>query len=136
MGKAGKRIALGTAFAAVVGYAAGVLTAPKSGKQTRAGIKSAANDSISEAERQLKKLHTQLTRLMNEAKAQTEDARGKSKTEIKGVVEKSKLVREKARELLSAVHEGDADGKDLKKTIAETTDAVESLKAYLKKPSA
>jgi len=58
MNKSTKRLALGTVFAAAVGYLTGILTAPKSGKETRKDIKDAAEHGMAEAEKQLKKLHT------------------------------------------------------------------------------
>ena len=135
MGKAGKSIAFGTAFAVAAGYVAGVLTAPKSGKQTRTDLKNAATENITQAEKRLKKLHTQLAGLLVEANTQAEGAKGKARTEMNGVIDKAKTVREKARELLSAVHEGDAEDKELKLAIANTAKAVEDLKTYLKKPA-
>jgi gas vesicle protein len=38
-----KRVAIGSGIAAAAGFVAGVLTAPKSGKETRADIKTATN---------------------------------------------------------------------------------------------
>jgi len=45
----------------------------------------------------------------------------------------AKVAKEKAREILSAVHEGDADDKDLKKAVDEASKAVAHLRTYLKK---
>ena len=50
------------------GYLAGILTAPKSGKETREDIKDTAVKTYSEAEKQLKKLHTELNDVLAEAK--------------------------------------------------------------------
>jgi len=41
----GKKVALGALIAASVGYVAGVLTAPKSGKETRQDIKNTGRKS-------------------------------------------------------------------------------------------
>ena len=133
MAKTGKKIAVGTAIAAAAGYVAGILTAPKSGKQTRADIKSAAVESITDAEKKLKKLHTQLATLLNDAKSRADDASGKAKRELDKLIETSQTVREKAREVLSAAHDGDVEDKDLKTAISSATEAVEALKTYLTK---
>jgi gas vesicle protein len=133
MGKStGKRVAIGAAVAGVAGYVAGILTAPKSGKETRKEIKDTAVKGISEAEKQLKKLHNELNSLLGEAKQKAEKFTGKARQEFDDAVSKSQAVREKARELLSAIHEGDADDKDLKKAIGDANKAVEHLKSYLK----
>jgi len=133
MKNAAKKFAIGTVIAAAAGYIAGILTAPKSGKETRADIKNAAEQGLAEAERQLKKLHTELNSVIAEAKAKAETVKGKAQEELNKAVATAQAVKEKARELLSAVHEGDADDKDLKKAIDEANKAVEHLKSYLKK---
>jgi gas vesicle protein len=133
MNKSAKRFALGTVIAAAAGYLAGILTAPKSGKETRDDIKTAAENSVSEAERQLKKLHTELNTAISEATSRLEEVSGKAHTELEKITQSSTAVKEKAREILSAVHEGHADDKDLKKAIAEAEKAVSYLKRYLAK---
>jgi gas vesicle protein len=134
MGKAAKRFAIGAIVAAAAGYVTGVLTAPKSGKETRSDIKSAANQKMTEAERQLKKLHTELTTLLNRTKSEASELKGKARQDYDEVVRLSQTVREKAREVLSALHEdGAVEDKDLKKAIDDANKAVEHLKKYIKK---
>lgn len=128
-----KKIAIGTVAAAAAGYVAGILTAPKSGKETRADIKDKASDGFNEAERQLKRLHTQLTNAMDDARDQTGRLTGKARRELEDAMDKTKLAREKARDLLSAFHEGDADDKDLRKAIKDANKSLDHLKSYLKK---
>lgn len=128
-----KRFALGAALAAAAGYAAGVLTAPKSGKETRAEIQKRAVAGKVEAEKQLKKLHTQLSNTIDEAKGRASDLKGQAKVQLNDATDKGVKAKEKARELLSALHEGDADDKDLQKAISDAKSAIDSLKDYLKK---
>ncbi len=128
-----KRFAVGAFIAAIAGYIAGILTAPKSGQETRKDIKDVTVRSINEAEKQLKKLHTELTELLGEAKTQVDKLSGKAKEEVAELVEVAKKAKEKARELLSATHEGDADDKELHSAITEANKAIEHLKSYLKK---
>jgi gas vesicle protein len=134
MGKdTAKKFALGTMLAAAAGYLAGILTAPKSGKETREDIKTTAVKTYSEAEKQLKKLHTELNDVLAEAKSRLNDVKGKTHEDLEKAVDAGKMVKEKARELLSAVHEGDADDNDLQSAIKEANKAVEHLKSYLQK---
>jgi gas vesicle protein len=133
MNKSTKRFALGTIFAAVIGYVAGILTAPKSGKETREDIKEGVKHGIVEAEKQLKQLHTQLNEVIEEAKTKAIEFKGKALDELEQLVGKSKAAKEKARELLSNIHEGEADDKELKKAIDDANKAVEHLRNYLKK---
>lgn len=128
-----KKLALGAVIAGAVGYVAGVLTAPKSGKETRADIKDGAGRVLAEAERRLKSLHTELASLLVQARSVAESLSGKAKGELEKAMVAGAAVKEKARELLSAAHEGTAEDKDLEKAVKEATKAVEHLKVFLKK---
>lgn len=128
-----KKLAVGTVIAAAAGYIAGILTAPKSGKETREDIKTTAHTAYAMAEKELKALHTELDKLISEARSRAGDLKDVSKENLDKAVSNAKAAKEKARELLSAVHEGDADDKDLKKAIDEANKAAAHLKAYLKK---
>lgn len=132
MGKV-KRLAVGTAIAGAAGYVAGILTAPKSGKQTRKDLREAADLQMSETEKQLKSLHTDLGKAVDDAKKRGSDMSGKAEKELKNLVDKAKDTKEKVREVLSAIHEGDASDKDLKKAVADARHSLAHLKDYLKK---
>jgi gas vesicle protein len=132
MGKA-KKFALGTLFAAAAGYLAGILTAPKSGKETRKDLKDATAKGLSEAEKQLKKLHTEMNAMLTKAKTEAGSLKGKAREDLDAAIAKAFGVKEKAREVLSAVHEGSADDKELKKAIDDATKSIEHLKKYLAK---
>jgi gas vesicle protein len=62
-----KGIAVGSGLAALAGFLAGLLTAPKSGKATRNDIKKAAENSRSQGEKDLKKLHKDLDSIISES---------------------------------------------------------------------
>jgi len=128
-----KKVAIGSGIAAAVGYLAGILTAPKSGKQTRSDIKKTADKTVIEAEKELKKLHTELSKLIDEAKKGSTKLSSKAKKEADDLVDKAKDTKEKAREMLSAIHEGDTDDRDLKKAIKDANAAIDHLKDYIKK---
>ena len=66
----GKRanFAIGAAIAAGVGYLAGILTAPKSGKETRADIKAKANELKEKAEAEVDKAKSSATDALDDAK--------------------------------------------------------------------
>jgi len=129
----GKKFALGAAVAAVGGYVAGVLTAPKSGKETRADIRKAASESMSEAEKQLKSLHTQMNDLLDQAKEQAEQLKGRTRHEYDTLIEKTQAAKERTRELLSTLHEDVAEDKELQQAIKDADKAIEHLKTFLKK---
>jgi len=126
-----KKFAIGAALSAVVGYVAGVLTAPKSGKETRDDIVDKAKEGYNAAEKELKKLHTELTDVLDEMGDRIDSFRNRK--EVTGAVDKARDAKQKAREVLSALHDGESDDKELKQAIADATKAIQNLKDYLKK---
>jgi gas vesicle protein len=133
MDKRTKKFAVGAMIAAAAGYVAGILTAPKSGKETRKDIKDGAAHAYTAAEKELKALHTELSKLMDQGRNRANEFKGTAQENMDKAMAAAKMAKDKARELLSAVHEGDADDKDLKKAIDEATKAVDHLKSFLKK---
>jgi|SRR3981081_1768424 len=133
MGKAIKKIMAVVGLAALAGYVAGLLTAPKSGQETREDIKSVAQNGLNEAEKQLKRASTELGSLIEDSKKRANDLGEKARRELEGLVSKARIAREKAREVLTAIHDGNAEDKDLNEAIDETNNAIEHLRAYLKK---
>jgi gas vesicle protein len=126
-----KKLAIGAALSAVLGYIAGILTAPKSGRETRTDIKNKAHETYSAAEAKLKKLHTELTDVIDEVSDRITSF--KNRKDVSGALDKGRDAKQKAREVLSALHDGETDDKELKKAIADATDAIEHLRAFLRK---
>lgn len=133
MNKTAKRLAIGAVLAGVAGYVAGILTAPKSGKETREDIKTAAERGMAEAEKQLKRLHTQMNDVIAQAKEKVLTLRGSAEKDLQNAIDKAAVAKEKARDLLSALHEGGAEDKDLKKAIEDANKAISHLRSYLSK---
>jgi len=128
-----KKFALGTIFAAVAGYIAGLLTAPKSGKETREDIKDTADKTVAEAKKDLEKLHTDLEQLIGKVKSEGDALTGKAKDQFDTAVSKATETKDKAQNILGALRKGNTKDQDLKKAIAEATDALDHLKTYLTK---
>ena len=128
-----KKAAITGTVAAAAGYVAGVLTAPKSGKQTREDIKAATDDGRTEAEKDLKRLQAELEKVIKDAKANSGKLGVKAQKELGELLDKAKDSKQKVREVLSAVHEGDAEDRDLQRAVRSANTAVKSLRKYLKK---
>ena len=127
-----KKVALGAAITAILGYIAGILTAPKSGKETRNDIKEKAVETYSAAEKELKKLHTELSDIIDEVSDRISSFTNRK--DVSQALDKGRDAKQKAREVLSMLHEGgETDDKDLKKAINDATKAIEHLRDYLKK---
>lgn len=129
----GKKIAAGAAVAGLVGYVVGVLTAPKSGKETREDIKHTATKAKTQAEKKLKELHSELNRKLELAKKRGTKLTGKAREEFDKAISSADAVKEKVREMLSALHEGDADDPELKQALDDAKKALKNLEKYVKK---
>lgn len=133
MRKRERNIAIGTLIAAGIGYAAGVLTAPKSGRETRKDLQQAAVKAKKEAEKNFKQLHGELTKLIAAGKKHGKNLAATKKKEFDAVLEKAESAKQKVREILSSIHEGDAEDKDLQKAVTEVKAAIEHLGKYIEK---
>ncbi len=133
MGKRERNFAFGALIAAGAGYIAGVLTAPKSGKETRKDIAKNASKAKTEGEKQLKKLHSEINELIDVADKKSKTAKVKADKELQKALERAKEAKQKARLLLSALHDGDADDPNLKEVIKEVKAAKANLAKFLKK---
>jgi gas vesicle protein len=128
-----KGIAIGSGLAAIAGFLAGILTAPKSGKATRKDIKSAAENSRFEAEKDLKKLHKDLDSIIGESKGKSKKLSKKTQKDLQIALDTAADTKEKVREVLSAIRQGDAKDQDLKRAIKNANTSLEHLRDFLKK---
>ena len=128
-----KRLAIGSAIAAGAGYVVGILTAPKSGKETRADVKQAAGENFAQAEKELKRLNAELGRVIDEARIKGDRLGAKARNDLSELIDNAKDTKEKVREVISAVHEGEAEDADLKKAVKQANNALKNLQAFLKK---
>ncbi|HEX5797132.1 MAG TPA: YtxH domain-containing protein [Candidatus Saccharimonadales bacterium] len=127
------KLAIGAAIAAGVGYVAGLLSAPRSGKRTRKKLAKSANQAKIDSEKQLKKLYGELNVLLSDADAKLKKAKKGAAAELKKRVAAAKDTKEKVKLILSALHSGEADDPDLQKMIAEAKNAKADLAKFLKK---
>lgn len=127
------KVIVATAIAAGAGFVAGILSAPKSGKQTRKDIAVKASKAKTEGEKQLKNLYSELTDVVDRGEKKVNSSKAKADKSLKNAVKKAQETKDKAKMLLSALHDGDADDPDLKKMIAEVQKAKSNLIKYIKK---
>ncbi|HVX48397.1 MAG TPA: YtxH domain-containing protein [Candidatus Saccharimonadales bacterium] len=128
-----KKIAIGSAIAGVAGFVAGVLTAPKSGKETREDIKETADRGVDEAEKDFKKLQDEVDKVIKQAKANRAKLSKSAQAELNDLIDKAKDGKGKAGEVFSAVRDGEAEDRDLDRAIKSASRSLDHLKKYLKK---
>ncbi len=128
-----KAVAIGGMIAAAAGYVAGVLTAPKSGKETREDIKNAATETYAKAEKELKKLNLQLSDLIEQGRDRADKLGTRARSELNDLIDAARDAKSKVREVISAIHEGDAEDRDLKRAVNDAKKAIDNLNKYLRK---
>jgi gas vesicle protein len=128
----GRKLAIGAALAGAVGYVTGILTAPKSGKETREDIADRADELKEGAEEQLQSAHDELNELIQSAKNKSVALGSKAREEFNEAVVRAKDAQNKAAHVLKAVHSGQADDPELSKAIKQAKQAQKNLSKYLK----
>jgi gas vesicle protein len=119
--------------AAIVGFLAGILTAPKSGKETREDIKNTANRVVSEAEKKLKQVHAELGVVLMDAKEVLQGKTGNARADLSKALESAKETQQKVKTLLTSLRDGGAsDNPELDQAIKEAKSALIHLKKYMK----
>jgi len=108
----GKKFGLGILVGAVAGVVTGLLTAPKSGKETRQDIKKKAEEVKGSAERKLKEAHKELDKLSNESKAKAKALQGKAKDEMDELGKKADALKERVKGAITSIKSGDDDNDD------------------------
>lgn len=126
-----KKWAMRALFAAGIGYVVGLLTAPKSGKETRQDIQSAASKAKKDAEKKLKAAHKELGDLLDKGKDRATKLTKQAKDEYQNLSNRATNAKQRASELLSAIHEGEADDIELQKAIDEAKKASDHLRKFL-----
>lgn len=137
MGK-GKKFGVGVLLGAAAGLVTGLLTAPKSGKETRQDIKNKAGEWRGAAERKLKEAHKELDKLAGEAKAKAKGLQGKAKEEMEGYAKKADELKERVKSAITSIKSGDDDNDDatidkLLKDLAALKDKVAQKAKNIKK---
>lgn len=110
-----------------LGYGLGVLTAPRSGRQTRKHLKKAADNSVSDIEKDLKKVYSQTKDSLSEFNRKNPSLNSKLKT-VSSSALKSQA---KVKELLSAIHGQDNVDDDLSAALNSAKSSLAELKKYL-----
>jgi gas vesicle protein len=128
----GRNIAVGSAIAGLLGYAAGILTAPKSGKQTREDIANKAGDVKDNIEDQLYQLNEELKELIKSTKVKTMSLNSSARAEFNEAVVKAKDAQNKSMEVLKAAKAGEASDPDLNKAVKQARQAIKNLSRFLK----
>jgi gas vesicle protein len=128
----GRKLAIGSAIAGAAGYLAGVLTAPKAGKQTRKDIVNKAGDLKDDAEGQLLDLNAELKDMIKQTKVKTVALSSTARAEFNEAVVKAKDAQNKSAQVLKAAKAGEASDPDLNKAVKQARMALKNLGKFFK----
>jgi gas vesicle protein len=128
-----KQILVGSGLAAVAGYLAGILTAPKSGKQTRGDIVNNSKRAVKKAEREAKKVQAEADDAVKQLKKQGAKASKLSKDDFNDLTDKAKTAGTKAKAVATAFKDGKADDEELNRAVNQAKSAVKNVRKYLQK---
>jgi gas vesicle protein len=127
-----EKAALALVVGAAIGYAAGILTAPKSGKETREDLKDAGVMIKKSAEAKLAEAKEDLGKVIDEVTEKAQELSGRARKEADELLVKAKASQAKAKEVLNAVKSGESSDKDLQKAVLDAKDAKNHLVRFLK----
>ena len=126
------KLALGALIGGIAGYITGVLTAPKSGKQTRTDIVDKVESVKDGAESQLQDAVDELNGTINNLKSKGVALSAKARSEYDETLMKAKDAQNKATQVLKAVKAGEANDPELNKAVRQARQAAKNLSKYLK----
>jgi gas vesicle protein len=128
----GNKFIKGGILGALVGAVAGILFAPKSGKETREDLKQQATKAKSETEKQLKQLFQEVNEQVVHGKTKAQTLSAKAKSELEEVIDAAQPLQAKLKELISNVREGsDIDDSEVESTMDKARSAAESIRKKL-----
>jgi gas vesicle protein len=127
-----RKIAIGSAIAGAAGYIAGILSAPRSGRQTRQEIANKAEDVKGSTEDQLQELSDELKDMIRTTKDKTTSLSSTARAELNEAVVRAKDAQNKAGQVLKAVRAGEASDPDLNRAIKQAKQAAKNLGKYMK----
>jgi len=128
----GRKIAVGSAVAGVAGYLAGVLTAPKSGRETRDELAQKAGEVKDTAEDQLLEVNEELKEMIKSTKVKTVALSSTARAEFNEALMRAKDAQNKSTQVLKAVKKGEATDPDLNKAVKQARLAMRNLGKFFK----
>jgi gas vesicle protein len=128
----GKKMAVSALIAGVGGYITGVLTAPKSGKETRRDLVEDAEGLKDSTEDQLKRANDELKSLLNDTKTKSVALSAQAREEFNEAVLRAKDAQNKTSTTLKALKAGKAEDPELNKAVKQARLAVKNLSKYFK----
>ncbi len=131
MSKEVKKVGLALLVGVAAGYALGILTAPKSGKETRNDIKETGSKAYKAAEIKLKGSYEDLSAVIARATEQTKKFSLKSREQLDSLLASAHDAQGRVMQLIASVRSGDATKELLEDTIVAAEVAKDKLQDFI-----
>jgi gas vesicle protein len=128
----GRKMAVSALIAGAAGYLGGLLTAPKSGKETRKQLAEEAEGLKESTEEQLQKANDELKVVIKDAKTKTVALSASAREEFNEALIRAKDAQNKATTTLKAMKSGEAEDPELNKAVKQAKQAAKNLSKYFK----
>ncbi len=130
--KTGRKVAVGALIAGVGGYLAGLLTAPKSGEETREDLANKAVDIKEDTAHQLQVAGDELAVVVKEAQSKTQALGAQARGEFNEAMIRAKDAEAKLKTVVKALKAGQAEDPELNKAIKQAKQAKKNLSKFLR----
>jgi gas vesicle protein len=131
MNKDVKNVGIALIAGLAAGYALGVLTAPKSGKETRNDIKDAGSKAYKAAEARLKGSYEDLSDVIAKASKQTKKLGTKGHEELDVLLAAAHDAQGRVKQLIASVRRGDATEEQFEDVVIAAQVAKDELQDFI-----
>lgn len=131
MNKDVKNVGIALIAGLAAGYALGVLTAPKSGKETRNDIKEASAKAYKIAEARLKNTYEDLSEVIANAGEQAKKLNKKGREELDVLLAAAHDAQGRVKQLITSVRSGDVTEEQFEDTVIAAQVAKDELQDFI-----
>ena len=128
----GKKLAVGTIFGGIVGYVAGLLTAPQSGAETREDIVDQTANLKDDTSLELSIAYDKLSDVIKRAQKKAVTLSAQAREEFNESLIRAKDAQTKAKVVLKAVKSGGSDNPELNRAVKQAKQATKNLGKFMK----
>lgn len=131
MKKNSRNIIVGAILVGAASYVAGILTAPKKGKETREDIRHASVNFKISLEKALKKLYTDSSRQLERALNVNQNLTAQTKKELDLLIASVKHAKDKIKVYLTSLRDGEIEEEEITLLLTDGRDNTERLKFFV-----
>ena len=131
MKKNSRNIIVGAILVGAASYVAGILTAPKKGKETREDIRHASVNFKISLEKALKKLYTDSSRQLERALNVNQNLTAQTKKELDLLISSVKHAKDKIKVYLTSLRDGEIEEEEITLLLTDGRDNTERLKFFV-----